>query len=600
MRGFFMVRVAVLDKDHCRPEDCGLPCIKYCPQVRNRVDAIKLNAGDKSIIISEALCSGCGICIKKCPFDAITIVNLPEELKSECSHRFGVNAFRLFRLPIPKVGFVTGLIGRNGIGKTTALRILSGELRPNLGRYSDDISWGDIVECYKGSPLQNYFKNLSEKKLRAVAKPQYIDRIPSYVDGAVGEILERVDERGVLEELKRKLELDQVLDRKTSVLSGGELQRVAVAAAASREADVYIFDEPSSHLDVHQRLKVARVIRALAHEHKMVVLAEHDLAMLDYLSDQVCLFYGKPGAYGVVSHVHGVRVGINEYLDGYIPDENLRFRLEPIKFHVKPPRVEFKAGEKLEWDMMTQSYGGFTLKVEPGSITSGEIVGLLGPNGIGKTTFIKLLAGIEEPIEGYTPTRGLTVSYKPQYISSQYDGSVQELLKNIAGSKFQEETYQAGIIHPFGLTDFLERNVRELSGGELQRVAIAACLSKDAEIYLMDEPSAYLDVEERLAMAKIIRNMVDQRRSFVFIVEHDLIAQDFTADSLMIFSGQPGRCGLAKAPTTLREGMNDFLSEMQITFRRDVSTGRPRVNKLESRHDKRQKDLGEYYYIAKK
>lgn len=221
----FMVRVAVLDKDRCRPKDCGLPCIKYCPQVRNRVDAIKLNVGDKAVIIAEALCSGCGICTKKCPFTAISIVNLPEELESECSYRFGVNAFKLYRLPIPKEGFVTGLIGRNGIGKTTALRILSGDLKPNLGEYSEDLAWDKIIKYYKGSPLQNYLKNLSEKRLKIIAKPQYIDSIPSYTNDTVAKILERVDERGVLQELRHQLELDRILDRKTTVLSGGASAR---------------------------------------------------------------------------------------------------------------------------------------------------------------------------------------------------------------------------------------------------------------------------------------------------------------------------------------------------------------------------------------
>ncbi|WP_455367437.1 ribosome biogenesis/translation initiation ATPase RLI [[Eubacterium] cellulosolvens] len=595
-----MVRVAVLDRDRCRPKDCGLPCVKYCPQVRNRVEAIKLNVGDDVVTIFEALCSGCGICTKKCPFTAIDIVNLPEELETECSHRYGRNTFKLYRLPIPKKGFVTGLVGRNGIGKTTALKILSGELKPNLGLYSEEPSWDQVIQFYKGSPLQNYFKKIYEKEVKVIIKPQYIDKIPQYVDSQVGDILDRVDERNILKDLKEQLDLNKILDRKTSILSGGELQRVAIAAAACRQADVYIFDEPSSHLDVYQRIKVARVIRDLLKADKIVLLAEHDLAMLDYMSDQVCLFYGKPGVYGIVSHVHGVRVGINIYMDGFIPDENMRFRSEPIRFPSRSPRIDLKVGKELVWGSLTQVYEDFMLTVKPGSITSGEIVGILGPNGIGKTTFIKMLAGLEEPKEGVSPTTSLTVSYKPQYISTKYEGDVQSLLKSVAGAKFGEEIYRAEILSSMGITDLLERDIKELSGGELQRVAIATCFSKEADIYLLDEPSAYLDIEERLAMAKIIRNSVDQQKSYIFIVEHDLISLDFTADSLMIFSGEPGRKGFAVAPATLRKGMNTFLSDMQITFRRDMATGRPRVNKPGSKNDKMQKEQGEYYYTFKK
>jgi ATP-binding cassette subfamily E protein 1 len=117
------------------------------------------------------------------------------------------------------------------------------------------------------------------------------------------------------------------------VLSGGELQRLAVAATMCREADVYLFDEPSSYLDVKQRLVVAKAIRSLKADQKIIIVAEHDLAIIDYLSDQICIFYGEPAVYGIVSNVHGVRTGINIYLEGYIRDENVRFRKEAIVFH---------------------------------------------------------------------------------------------------------------------------------------------------------------------------------------------------------------------------------------------------------------------------
>jgi ATP-binding cassette subfamily E protein 1 len=139
--------------------------------------------------------------------------------------------------------------------------------------------------------------------------------------------------------------------------------------------------------------------------------------------------------------------------------------------------------------------------------------------------------------------------------------------------------------------------VTELSGGELQKVAIAACLSKKAQLYLLDEPSAYLDVEERLSMARTIGRVVESRNVTAFVVEHDVVAQDFIADRLMIFSGEPGLYGIANPPTGLRRGMNTFLKDMGITFRRDPVTKRPRVNKEDSKLDRRQKKIGEFYYV---
>ncbi|MEM1989336.1 MAG: ribosome biogenesis/translation initiation ATPase RLI [Candidatus Bathyarchaeia archaeon] len=591
------MRIAVVDADKCKPEKCDRACYRFCPQVRSKVEAIRFEGGRP--IISEVLCSGCGICVKKCPFKAISIVNVPEELKGQCVHRFGPNAFKLFRLPVPSPGMVLGLVGQNGIGKSTAIKILSGEIKPNLERYDCPPDWPEIIQYFRGSTLQAYFQKLSEKKLRIVHKPQYVDKIPRVVRGKVGEVLERVDEKGRLNYVVEKLQLKTVLDRPLDVLSGGELQRVAIAAAVCREADVYLFDEPSSYLDVKQRLEAAKVIRGLKEENKIIVVAEHDLAVLDYLSDQVCVFYGKPGVYGIVSNVHGVRVGINIYLDGFIPDENMRFRKEPIVFHVKPPISNpLTDVPVLRWPEMSKSYGGFTLKIEPGEIKLGEVVGILGPNGIGKTTFIKILAGIEKPDQGSSPTEDrLRVSYKPQYISTDYEGTVEELLRQIAKEKFTSSWYQTEIINPLNLGPLFDRDVKSLSGGELQKVAIAACLSREAELYLLDEPSAYLDVEERLAMARIIRRVVEDRCVTAFVVEHDIIAQDFIADRLMIFTGTPGIYGVAKSPTTLLDGMNMFLKEMGITFRRDPDTKRPRVNKEDSRLDRLQKSIGQYYYV---
>jgi ATP-binding cassette subfamily E protein 1 len=367
-----------------------------------------------------------------------------------------------------------------------------------------------------------------------------------------------------------------------------------------RKADVYLFDEPSSYLDVRQRLKMAKAIRTLASVGEVIFIVEHDLAILDYLSDNVCILYGEPGAYGIVSRPHSVRVGINVYLEGYLQDENVRFRDQPIKFRAHPPTQGWVSSEKsVSWPRLKKSFGEFKLEVQGGAIFQGQVIGILGPNGIGKTTFIKMLAGIEEPDEETIyPAGGMTVSYKPQYISGQYEGLVEELLKKAADSEYGSSYFKSSIVHPLRFERLLDRDVRELSGGELQKVAIAVCLSRKADIYLLDEPSAYLDVEERLAMAQTIRRIVEVRNSNAFVVEHDVATQDFIADMLMVFKGIPGIEGFALSPMSLRDGMNEFLREAQVTFRRDPTTQRPRVNKAGSRIDRLQKEMDEYYYSA--
>ncbi|RLI31093.1 ribosome biogenesis/translation initiation ATPase RLI, partial [Candidatus Bathyarchaeota archaeon] len=272
-----MIRVAVIDSDKCRPKKCDRACHRFCPMVRTNVEAIVFKEGRPVIV--EALCTGCGICVKKCPFNAISIVNLPDELEEEKSHQFGPNSFRLFRLPMPSKGIILGLLGQNGTGKTTALKILAGEITPNLGNYEEPPSWSDIIRYYRGSALQVYFEELSRGKLKVVHKPQYVDKIPRVVSGTVGEVLENADNTGRLKEVAETLGLKPLWDRDIKVLSGGELQLVAITAAICKDADVYLFDEPSSYLDVKQRLKAARVIRNLRSEEKIVVVVEHDLAV---------------------------------------------------------------------------------------------------------------------------------------------------------------------------------------------------------------------------------------------------------------------------------------------------------------------------------
>jgi len=147
------------------------------------------------------------------------------------------------------------------------------------------------------------------------------------------------------------------------------------------------------------------------------------------------------------------------------------------------------------------------------------------------------------------------------------------------------------------LENIKHRKTSEFSGGELQRVAIAKCITTEADIYFLDEPSAFLDVEMRLNVAQLLRKSIEELKKAAFVVEHDIITQDFIADSILVFKGSPGLRGIALPPQNLREGFNQFLKIMEITFRRDSISKRPRVNKLNSNKDSYQKSINEYYYI---
>ena len=246
--GDSLSRIAIVSADRCRPKKCKQECKKTCPVVKVGKMCIEVSGTSKVAYISEDLCIGCGICVKKCPFGAVEIINLPKNLEKETTHRYGPNAFKLHRLPMPRSGQVLGLVGSNGTGKSTALKILSGKMKPNLGRFAAPPDWQEIIQYFRGSELQNYLTRILEDDIKALIKPQYVDHIPKAVKGQVLQTLQDRDDRGKVEELIEELDLDAVLERDVRQLSGGELQRFAIAVVAVQDADMYMFDEPSSYV----------------------------------------------------------------------------------------------------------------------------------------------------------------------------------------------------------------------------------------------------------------------------------------------------------------------------------------------------------------
>ncbi|MDD3351759.1 MAG: ribosome biogenesis/translation initiation ATPase RLI [Candidatus Methanomethylophilaceae archaeon] len=587
------MRIAAVLQDRCQNRKCNKECYKFCPLVRTGVECIVFGERGKPII-SEALCQGCGICVNKCQFDAIKIIGLADELKTEMVHQYGENTFRLYRLPVPKKGMVTGILGPNGIGKSTAIKILSGDLVPNLGNYEDPPSKEEVLQHYDGTEVKSYLTDVYAGKVRTAIKPQYVDLIPKAASGPVKDLLSGIKGRLTLEEAAVIFELTELLDRDIKKLSGGELQRVAMAATVMKDADVYFFDEPTSYLDIYQRIRMARIIKELSAD-KQVVVIEHDLAILDFLADIVSVVYGTEGAYGVFTLARQVRTAINVYLDGYLPEENIRFRDRPIEFFASPPRSDWVTSDLLSFEGLAKDFGEFTLDVVGGSIKMGESVGVVGPNATGKTTFVKMLAGEISPDGGKIDAK-VKVAYKPQYITGDFDGTVRDMLYRKDYDRVTSSFFEGEVIEPLSVKYLMDKQVSNLSGGELQRVAITMCLLSDADIYLFDEPSAYLDSNQRMNAAKTIRRMMEKSGRSGMIVDHDIYFLDMVSDSMMVFGGDPGHHGIGEGPYDMREGMNKFLTAVDITFRRDAESHRPRINKPDSRLDREQKSNGEYYY----
>ena len=589
-------RVAVLDQELCQPKKCGLECIKYCPVNKSGADCIILNEETKKAQIDEDVCNGCGICVKVCPFDAITIINLASELSTDKVHQYGINSFRLYKLPTPKKGEVVGLLGRNGMGKSTVVNILSGNLKPNLGNYTEPPEWEDILKFYKGTELKSHFEKIKNENIRASIKPQQVHNVVNVFNGSGKELLAKYDERGVSGELIKKLGLENSIEQNLSELSGGELQRLAVAVAASKEADFYFFDEPSSYNDVFQRTGVARVIHSLAELGKSVMVVEHDLTLLDYLSDYIEVLYGVPAAYGIVSNVLSTKVGINSFLDGYLASENIRFRDKKFTFDASTATDEIQQGDVVvSYPKLEKKYESFSVSIEPGEVRKGDLLGIMGANALGKTTLMKMITGVEKPDSG-TIDKKIKISYKPQYLTNDIDIEVVTMLNKANGGPIEDSTEEEQIIEPLKIKKLYNKSMKNLSGGELQKVAVASCLLQKVDLYALDEPSAFLDVEDRIAVGKFLQKFCRSFGKSAIVIDHDLQLMDLVSDSMVIFEGTSSVEGYATSPLPKIDAMNRFLKSLDITFRRDEKSRRPRVNKDGSRLDKDQKGSQNYYY----
>ena len=589
-------RVAVLDQDLCQPKKCGLECIKYCPVNKSGADCIVLNEEINKAQIDEDICNGCGICVKVCPFDAITIVNLATELATDKIHQYGQNSFRLYKLPTPKKGEVVGLLGRNGMGKSTVINILSGNLKPNLGKYEVPPEWDEILDYYSGTELKSHFEKIKNNQINVSIKPQQVYNIAGAFDGTSKDLLEKYDDRGVSNQLIKALSLENSVEQHVKELSGGELQRLAVAVASAKDADFYFFDEPSSYNDIYQRTSVARVIQDLAKIGKSVMVVEHDLMLLDYVSDLIEVLYGVSSAYGIVSNVLSTKVGINVFLDGYLPNENVRFRDKKFTFDVSSTAGQFTEGETMiRYPVLEKKYPNFSVTVEPGQIRKGEVLGIMGANALGKTTMMKMIAGAEKPDSG-SLYKKIKIAYKPQYLLNDVDVDVVSLLNKANEGLIEGSQEEEQIIDPLKIKKLYNKSIKNLSGGELQKVSIAACLLQKVDLYALDEPSAFLDVEDRIAVAKFLQQFTRSFGKSAMVIDHDLQLLDLISDSIVIFQGTSGINGHASSPMPKVDAMNEFLKSLNITFRRDEKSKRPRVNKENSRLDKTQKASSNFYY----
>lgn len=580
-------RIAVVDPEKCKPNKCNKECERKCPVNHIGKECVVI---EKVSRINEDLCTGCGICVKVCPFSAIKIYKLPTEIKSDLTHSYGENSFKLYKMLVPKINTVQGIIGSNGVGKSTLINIMGDKL---------NIDTNHLLNKYKGTELFKYLKKLYDKDLIIKIKHQNIDMTQKYYQ-------KKFPHAKVCDELGKyykpefafhqcvyeSLEIDKFSNNTVGTLSGGEMQKLCIAATLLADANVYIFDEFTNHLDVHQRLLVANLIQNLKElPDKYIFVIDHDLSILDYTCDTISIIHGKPGAYGIISNSYPCSDAINMFFNGYIQQENMRFRDIPFSFRSELEYDESNIVVKdkgLEYEDRTITYPNLTINISGSSIIPNGIYVILGKNGTGKSTFLNYIS------------KDLIVSYKTQYVTFEekyYGMTVRDYLYAKIRNSMCNALFLANI--KTFIETLYDKEIDKLSGGEAQKVAIVECIGTDADVYLLDEPSANLDIEQRFLATKLIKRFLLQYKKVGFIVEHDIMmAIAFNNDaynSRIILVDSEDNVSTVGRPCDYGMGINCFLKSMDVTFRTEIKHKRPRINKKGSQKDQQQKEAGKYY-----
>lgn len=595
------LRIAIIDKDKCKPKKCAKECMKRCVINQSGKQCIEIEEIAK---VSESLCIGCNQCVAVCPFNAIKIVNLPSQLANDLVYSYGENLFRLYKLPNPKMGKIIGILGQNGIGKSTLLNILAGNILPNYG--SDNITENQVLKNVRGNELQKYLKLLYDKKLKISVKPQNILGLINNIKKSnnnnvlVGEILSKYSNLPNYDEVVKVLELDKIMDNKVILLSGGELQKLVCAINIIKPADVYIFDEPTNYLDIEYRIKIANLIKNISSNQNYVFVVEHDLSILDFVADYIHIMYGEPGAYGCISTLYNTLEAINIYFDGYIPADNMRFRSQPYTLSEMYQIDDHKHNSNLigliSYADTVIKFDNFELNINPDNLSNEiNMIIILGKNGVGKSTYLNFL----------NKTLGLNISYKPQINDIKINDNVRvkDYLYNEIKESMVSSIFDSDVIKLLGINKLYNKKIKKLSGGELQRLSITLCLGKKADVYLIDEPSANLDIEQRFNCTKVIKRFLMHNKKIGFIVEHDILMAISLAreqsSKIMVFEEIKCENNIRYCQNTkfldFNIGINRFLKNINTTFRTHKDNNRPKINKLDSVADKEQKQENIYY-----
>jgi energy-coupling factor transport system ATP-binding protein len=417
-------------------------------------------------------------------------------------------------------GQVTLLLGRSGSGKSTLLRAFAG-LVPHFhgGRFSGRVEIAGLDTRRHGpARLAGTVATLFQDPEDQVVLTRVLNEVAFGLEN-VGTPPQEIEARAL--EALGSVGAEHLAGRRLTELSGGELQRVCLAATLALEPRLLLLDEPTSQLDPEAAEGLVELALRLARDRgTAVLLSEQRPAMplgicdrLLFLEDGRLVFAGPVGQAGTWLEEHhpsfvssGGDVGVHLHRFGEVVA-----RADDVSF---------------AYEDHLHVLDGASIKLR-----RGEIVALVGPNGSGKTTLAKLVAGLLEPLSGRVERRG-----RATYLSQDAGRYVlreradEEVAVGVGGDIAAASKALAGV----GLTGYEDRHPRDLSSGERERLALAAVLAPEPDLLVLDEPTRGIDPERKLELAALLR--ANSARA-TLLVTHDRVFAAAVADRVVTLAG---------------------------------------------------------------
>lgn len=445
------------------------------------------------------------------------------------------NGIRNINLHIKKGEFVV-FCGESGCGKTTVMRLINGL----------------IPHYYEGHLMGNVFideNNVSKQPIYEIARKVgsvfQNPRSQFFNVDTTSEITFGCENLGMSEEIIRKrlketvenFQMESLMNRNIFHLSGGEKQKIACAGASIMEPDIFVLDEPSSNLDVSSIHKLHEILSYWKTQGKTILISEHRLYYLRGLADR--FIYMENGTitqeysadqFEQLTEEKRAEMGLRTF-----KLENISGLEKSLEISKKKPSVEHNKEQKMQLKDFCFSYKNShqrnrknILNIKDCSIPANGIVGIIGNNGAGKSTFSRCFCGLEKRCgeiiwngKKYHSKDRLNTCYMVmQEVNHQL--FTETVLDEILISMEKPDEKQAEeLLSKLDLLEVKDRHPMSLSGGQKQRVAIASAIASKRSILFFDEPTSGLDYKHMKQVADLLRQLQKEGIT-LYIITHDL------------------------------------------------------------------------------